>query len=405
MKSVSVIGLGYIGLPTATLIANNGFKVYGMDPVDKVVNIINQGKIHIVEPGLEDYVKKAVANGNLIADTKPHKADVFILAVPTPFKGDKEPDLSYVESAAREIAPFLQDGNLVILESTSPVGTTEKVRRWIMDENKSLQDKALYFAHCPERVLPGRIVQELSTNDRIIGGIDEASTEKTVDFYKHFVKGALLKTDARTAELSKLTENSFRDVNIAFANELSIICEKLGINVWELIRLANRHPRVNILQPGPGVGGHCIAVDPWFIVDSAPAEARLIRTARQVNDNKPHYVMSKVFENIKDMDTPKIACLGLAFKPDIDDLRESPSLQITVKLAAASKARILAVEPNVHELPKALQGLDNVVFMDYVEAIREADVVLLLVDHKEFKALDADALQGKIVIDTRGIWA
>ena len=405
MKSVSVIGLGYIGLPTATLIANNGFQVYGMDPVVKVVETINQGKIHIVEPGLEELVKKAVSSGNLVADVCPREADVFILAVPTPFKDEKVPDLSYVEAAAREIAPCLHEGNLVILESTSPVGTTEKVREWILDERPELSGKAMYFAHCPERVLPGKIVQELSANDRIIGGVDEASTKKTVEFYSHFVKGALLETDAKTAELSKLTENSFRDVNIAFANELSIICEKLGINVWELIRLANRHPRVNILQPGPGVGGHCIAVDPWFIVDSAPAEARLIRTARQVNDNKPHYVMSKVFENIKDMDNPKIACLGLAFKPDIDDLRESPSLQITVKLAAASKARILAVEPNVHELPKALQGLDNVVFMDYMEAIREADVILLLVDHKEFKALDADALQGKIVIDTRGIWA
>lgn len=405
MKSVSVIGLGYIGLPTATLIANNGFKVYGMDPVNNVVNTINQGKIHIVEPGLENYVKKAVANGNLVADTKPHKADVFILAVPTPFKGDKEPDLSYVESAAREIAPFLQDGNLVILESTSPVGTTEKVRQWIMDENKNLQDKALYFAHCPERVLPGRIVQELSTNDRIIGGIDEASTEKTVDFYKHFVKGALLKTDARTAELSKLTENSFRDVNIAFANELSIICEKLDISVWELIRLANRHPRVNILQPGPGVGGHCIAVDPWFIVDSAPAEARLIRTARQVNDNKPHYVMSKVYEAIKGIVSPKIACLGLAFKPDIDDLRESPSLQITYDLAAAGKAQIFAVEPNIQTLPLKLQNMKNVSLMEYHEAINKADIVLLLVDHKEFKNLDKEMLKGKIIIDTRGIWA
>lgn len=409
MKSVSVIGLGYIGLPTATLIANNGFQVYGMDPVVKVVETINQGKIHIVEPGLEELVKKAVSSGNLVADVCPHEADVFILAVPTPFRDEKVPDLSYVEAAAREIAPCLHEGNLVILESTSPVGTTEKVREWILDECPELSGKAMYFAHCPERVLPGKIVQELSANDRIIGGVDEASTKKTVEFYSHFVKGALLETDAKTAELSKLTENSFRDVNIAFANELSIICEKLGINVWELIRLANRHPRVNILQPGPGVGGHCIAVDPWFIVDSAPSEARLIRTARQVNDNKPHYVMAKVFDSIKKIAektaTPKIACLGLAFKPDIDDLRESPSLQITVELAATSKAQVLAVEPNVQDLPKALQGMDNVVFMNYREAISEADVVLLLVDHKEFKALDADALQGKIVIDTRGIWA
>ena len=409
VKSVSVIGLGYIGLPTATLIANNGFQVYGMDPVKKVVETINQGKIHIVEPGLEELVKKAVSSGKLVADVCPHEADVFILAVPTPFKGEKMPDLSYVEAAAREIAPCLCEGNLVILESTSPVGTTEKVREWILNERPELSGKELYFAHCPERVLPGKIVQELSANDRIIGGVDDASTKKTVEFYRHFVKGDLLETDARTAELSKLTENSFRDVNIAFANELSIVCEKLGINVWELIRLANRHPRVNILQPGPGVGGHCIAVDPWFIVDSAPAEARLIRTARQVNDNKPHYVMAKVFDSIKEVaggtGTPKIACLGLAFKPDIDDLRESPALQIAAELAAASKAQILAVEPNVHELPQVLSGMKNVVFMDYMEAIRQADIVLLLVDHKEFKAMDTVALQGKIVIDTRGIWA
>lgn len=405
MKKVSVIGMGYIGLPTATLIANNGFHVYGMDPVADVVNTINQGKIHIVEPGLENFVRKAVVDGNLIADTKPHEADVFILAVPTPFKGDKEPDLSYVESAAREIAPYLRDENLVVLESTSPVGTTEKIRQWVMEENKSLEGKKLYFAHCPERVLPGRIVQELSQNDRIIGGIDEKSTEKTVEFYQHFVKGALLKTDARTAELSKLTENSFRDVNIAFANELSIICEKLGINVWELIRLANRHPRVNILQPGPGVGGHCIAVDPWFIVDCAPAEVRLIRTARQVNDNKPHYVMSKVYEAMKNIANPAIACLGLAFKADIDDLRESPSLQITYDLANTGKAQIIAVEPNIKALPPKLQSINNVKFMGYMEAIEEADIVLLLVDHKEFKALDKKVLNGKIVIDTRGIWA
>lgn len=409
VKSVSVIGLGYIGLPTATLIANNGFQVYGMDPVQRVVDIINQGRIHIVEPGLEDFVKKAVNSGRLIADVHPHEADVFILAVPTPFKGEKMPDLSYVEAASREIAPYLQEGNLVILESTSPVGTTEKVREWIIDERPELSGREMYFAHCPERVLPGKIVQELSANDRIIGGVDDASTKKTVEFYSHFVKGALLETDARTAELSKLTENSFRDVNIAFANELSIVCEKLGINVWELIRLANRHPRVNILQPGPGVGGHCIAVDPWFIVDSAPAEARLIRTARQVNDNKPHYVMAKVFDSIKEVaggtGTPKVACLGLAFKPDIDDLRESPALQIAAELAANSKAQILAVEPNVHELPQVLSGMKNVVFMDYMEAIRQADIVLLLVDHKEFKAMDTVALQGKIVIDTRGIWA
>ena len=404
MHYVSVIGLGYIGLPTATLIANHGFKVYGMDPVQHVVDTINAGKMHIVEPGLAAWVKKAVEERNLQADTKPHAADVFILAVPTPFKGNKKPDLSYVESAAREIAPYLTEGNLVILESTSPVGTTEKVRDWVLDERPELKEKTLYFAHCPERVLPGKIVVELPGNDRIIGGVDEASTKKTVEFYRHFVTGELLETDSRTAELSKLTENSFRDVNIAFANELSMICDKLDINVWELIRLANRHPRVNILQPGPGVGGHCIAVDPWFIVDSAPEEARLIRTARQVNDNKPQYVMAKVYDAVRKVEKPQIACLGLAFKPDIDDLRESPALQITKELAEKNIAHIFAVEPNVTELPQKLQGLSNVEFCEYQQAIEKANIVLLLVDHKEFKAMEKNMLTGKVVIDTRGIW-
>lgn len=404
MKSVSVIGLGYIGLPTATLIANHDFKVFGMDPVQRVVDTVNAGKIHIVEPGLAEWVQKAVENGNLQADTKPHEADVFILAVPTPFKEGKVPDLSYVEAAAREIAPYLVEGNLVILESTSPVGTTEKVRDWVLDECPTLQGQKLYFAHCPERVLPGKIVVELPSNDRIIGGVDVESTSRTVDFYRHFVTGELLETDSRTAELSKLTENSFRDVNIAFANELSMICDKLDINVWELIRLANRHPRVNILQPGPGVGGHCIAVDPWFIVDSAPDEARLISTARQVNDNKPHYVMAKVYEAVRKVKNPQIACLGLAFKPDIDDLRESPSLQITQELAEKNIAHILAVEPNVAELPQKLQNLPNIEFCDYQQAIEKANIVLLLVDHKEFKCLDKNLLSGKEIIDTRGIW-
>lgn len=404
MKSVSVIGLGYIGLPTATLIANHDFKVFGMDPVQRVVDTVNAGKIHIVEPGLAGWVQKAVENGNLQADTKPHEADVFILAVPTPFMEGKVPDLSYVEAAAREIAPYLVEDNLVILESTSPVGTTEKVRDWVLDECPTLQGQKLYFAHCPERVLPGKIVVELPSNDRIIGGVNVESTSRTVDFYRHFVTGELLETDSRTAELSKLTENSFRDVNIAFANELSMICDKLDINVWELIRLANRHPRVNILQPGPGVGGHCIAVDPWFIVDSAPDEARLISTARQVNDNKPHYVMAKVYEAVRKVKNPQIACLGLAFKPDIDDLRESPSLQITQELAEKNIAHILAVEPNVAELPQKLQNLPNIEFCDYQQAIEKANIVLLLVDHKEFKCLDKNLLSGKEIIDTRGIW-
>ena len=405
MQKVCVIGLGYIGLPTATLIANNGFKVYGMDPMERVVETVNRGEIHIVEPGLTAYVKKAVSSGNLHADVKPHEADVFILAVPTPFKGDKEPDLSFVESATREIAPYVKEGNLIILESTSPVGTTEKVRDWLFEERTDLVGKPVYFAHCPERVLPGKIVEELPHNDRIIGGIDEESTKKTVDFYGHFVTGALLPTDARTAEMAKLTENSFRDVNIAFANELSIICDKLGIDVWELIRLANRHPRVNILQPGPGVGGHCIAVDPWFIVDSAPRDARLIRVAREVNDSKPHVVMEKVYEAVRTAENPKVACLGLAFKPDIDDLRESPSLQIAEKLAAGTLDALLVVEPNIHTLPACLSDKKNVRLVSVEDAMRDANIILLLVDHKEFKAMDRSLLNGKTVIDTRGIFA
>ena len=405
MQSVCVIGLGYIGLPTATLIANHGFKVYGMDPVGHVVETINRGEIHIVEPGLAEYVKRAVSSGNLHADKKPHEADVFILAVPTPFKGEKEPDLSYVEAATREIAPFVRKDNLVILESTSPVGTTEKVQKWLLEERADLAGKKVYFAHCPERVLPGKIVEELPHNDRIIGGVDRESTAKTIEFYGHFVTGALLATDARTAELSKLTENSFRDVNIAFANELSVICEKLGVDVWELIRLANRHPRVNILQPGPGVGGHCIAVDPWFIVDSAPRDARLIRVAREVNDSKPHVVMEKVYEAVRMTENPKVACLGLAFKPDIDDLRESPSLRIAENLAAGSLDELFVVEPNVHELPASLADKKNVRLVSLEDAMREANIVLLLVDHKEFKVMDRALLKGKTVIDTRGIFA
>ena len=404
MRDVCVVGLGYIGLPTAMLIANSGFKVYGMDPVGRVVETVNRGEIHIVEPGLAACVKKAVSSGNLHADVKPHEADVFILAVPTPFKGDKEPDLSFVESATREIAPYVKERNLIILESTSPVGTTEKVRDWLFEERVDLVGKSVYFSHCPERVLPGKIVEELPHNDRIIGGIDEESTKKTIDFYSRFVTGALLPTDARTAEMAKLTENSFRDVNIAFANELSIICDKLGIDVWELIRLANRHPRVNILQPGPGVGGHCIAVDPWFIVDSAPRDARLIRVAREVNDSKPHVVMEKVYEAVRMTENPKVACLGLAFKPDIDDLRESPSLRIAEKLAAGTLDELLVVEPNIRTLPASLAGKGSVRLVSVEEAMRDANIILLLVDHKEFKAMDQGLLNGKNIIDTRGIF-
>lgn len=404
MEKVCVIGLGYIGLPTAALMANRGLTVFGVDCSAKVAETVNQGKIHIVEPRLAEFVERAVTSGKLKAGLKSAEADAFILAVPTPFKGGKKPDLSFVEAAVREIAPVVREGNLVVLESTSPVGTTEKVRDWLQEERPDLSAEKVYFAHCPERVLPGKILEELAANDRVIGGVNEASAKKAAELYGAFVDGELLETDARTAELSKLTENAFRDVNIAFANELSVICEKLGVNVWELIRLANRHPRVNILQPGSGVGGHCIAVDPWFIVDSAPEEARLIRMARQVNDNKPYYVMARVYAAAQDFAAPKIACLGLAFKPDIDDLRESPSLEIAKTLAEKKIGTIYAAEPNIGEIPAALKDLPEVIFTDYQRAVAEADIILLLVDHKEFKELNREALAGKILIDTRGIW-
>jgi len=336
-KRVCVVGLGYIGLPTAALLASKGCKVHGVDVIKNVVDTINQGKIHIVEPELDKFVKEAVESGNLKADTKPNFADVFIIAVPTPFHKGFIPNIDYVISAAESIAPYIKDGNIVVLESTSPVGTTEKIGEIL--KNKGVDISKIYIAHCPERVLPGKIMKEIVQNDRIVGGITQISTKKVAEFYKEFVDGEVLQTDSKTAEMSKLTENSFRDVNIAFANELSILCDKFGINVWELIALANRHPRVNILNPGCGVGGHCIAVDPWFIVHSGGNEAKLIKSAREVNNYKTQWVIEKIknvalkFE-LANHKKAKIACLGLAFKPDIDDLRESPALAITKQLIA-----------------------------------------------------------------------
>ncbi|HIH0918302.1 TPA: UDP-N-acetyl-D-mannosamine dehydrogenase VpsB, partial [Vibrio cholerae] len=369
-NKVSVIGLGYIGLPTAAVLASRGLDVVGVDVNAHAVDTINKGEIHIVEPDLDIVVRSAVMTGKLKATLTAEPADAFLVAVPTPFKGDNhEPDLSYIEAAAKTIAPVLAKGNLVVLESTSPVGTTEKLAQWLAEARSDLtfpQQKGIAvdvkIAYCPERVLPGYVLQELVSNDRVIGGVSKACSEKAVALYKTFVKGECIVTNARTAEMAKLTENSFRDVNIAFANELSLVCDKLKINVWELIRLANRHPRVSILNPGPGVGGHCIAVDPWFIVNSCPDEAQLIRTAREVNDGKPHWVVDQVKQAADQFKKPIIACLGLAFKADIDDLRESPALDITKHLAESKVGQLLAVEPNITELPSKLakQGIELV---------------------------------------------
>ena len=405
-QKICVIGLGYIGLPTASILATKGFQVCGVDINQRVVETINSGRIHIHEPGLDTLVKSAVLSGNLKAALEPQPADVFLIAVPTPLQEPHHPDISYIKSAVWALAPHLLPGNLVILESTSPVGTTEKIVEWIEQLRPDLREgntqHSILAAYCPERVLPGRTLEELIGNDRIIGGINSASAERAQAFYQQFVSGDILLTDARTAEMCKLTENAFRDVNIAFANELSMICDHLKINVWELISLANRHPRVNILQPGPGVGGHCIAVDPWFIVDSAPNQAQLIRTARKVNDSKLHHVLAQIKEKVMGLNNPIIACLGLSFKADIDDLRESPAIKIVQQLAEAKVGRILAVEPHINELPKSLQ-LPSVTLTPLEFALSEADLIVILVNHKAFCKLDKQVLSQKAVIDTRGI--
>ena len=424
-NTISVVGLGYIGLPTATMFASKEKKVIGVDVNQHAVDTINAGKIHIVEPELDVMVKRAVDEGFLRATTSPEPADAFLIAVPTPFLPIKdqdsipEPDLSYIKSAAKAVAKVLKKGDLVILESTSPVGTTEQMSAWLAEERSDLsfpqthgEDSDIRIAHCPERVLPGHVVRELVENDRVIGGMTNKCSEASIELYKTFVEGDCVVTNARTAEMAKLTENSSRDVSIAFANELSIICDKLDIDVWELINLANLHPRVNILQPGPGVGGHCIAVDPWFIISKTPNESRLIHTARQVNDHKPQWVIEKVKlavaeflsknqnKTIKDV---TVACFGLAFKPDIDDLRESPALYITKELAKLNFAKLLAVEPNIVKLPESLNS--TLVLSSSDLAISDADILVMLVDHKKFKCLDKNVINNKIIIDTKGLWA
>ncbi|TKG95629.1 UDP-N-acetyl-D-mannosamine dehydrogenase [Puteibacter caeruleilacunae] len=394
------MGLGYIGLPTAIIAAENNVQVLGVDINPEIVEIINQGKIHIVEPGLEDLCKKVVADGSLVAATKPQDSDVYVIVVPTPFKGDHEPDISFVDAATRAVLPYLKKGDLYIIESTSPVGTTEKMAELIFSARPELKDE-LYIAYCPERVLPGNVIYELVHNDRVIGGINPESTEKATAFYSSFVKGDLHGTNARTAEMCKLTENSSRDVQIAFANELSLICDKADVNVWELIELANRHPRVNILQPGCGVGGHCIAVDPWFIVSEYPAEANIIASARKINNYKAFWCAEKTQNAMLQFQLqhgrePKVALMGLAFKPDIDDLRESPAKYIAQKIMQSSNSDgMMIVEPNVesHNIFK---------LTNYQEAYDQADIVVFLVAHKEFKTLVQDN-DDKIILDFCGV--
>ncbi|WP_262694172.1 UDP-N-acetyl-D-mannosamine dehydrogenase [Kordiimonas aquimaris] len=407
-NSVCVVGLGYIGLPTAAVFAKTGTQVTGVDVNDAAVKTINSGKAHIVEVDLDGLLQGVVSNGNLKAQTTPAEADAFIIAVPTPFKDNHAADLSFVEAAIKSIAPYVKNGNLIVLESTVPPGATDKMVAWLEEARPDLKaaggaGTAYYAAHCPERVLPGRVLIELVQNDRIIGGITEECAEHAQDLYETFLKGECYLTNARTAEMAKLSENAFRDVNIAFANELSLISDKLDIDVWDLIRLANRHPRVNILQPGPGVGGHCIAVDPWFIVDAVPDTAKLIRTAREVNDSKPRTVVDKVKRAAARFKNPTVACLGLSFKADIDDLRSSPALDITTQLSSELDCDILAVEPNIDILPEELSktGLQLTTLMDAVE---RADILVLLVDHLEFKRLPSGKRAEKIIVDTRGIW-
>ncbi|ASJ18358.1 UDP-N-acetyl-D-mannosamine dehydrogenase [Corynebacterium stationis] len=412
---VAFVGLGYIGLPTAVVLANSDVNVTGIDVNAANVERINRGEVTIVEPGLQEELAQALESGRFRATTEQVHANAYIIAVPTPFTDTHDVDMKFIYSAAESIAPQLEGDELVVLESTSPPQTTAKMAKRLLELRPDLaadgtenpdNKPVIYFAHCPERILPGKAMEELRSNDRIIGGRTPEATRRATEIYAAFCDGELLPTDDVTAEMAKLTENTFRDVNIAFANELSLIADKLDINVWELIELANHHPRVNILQPGPGVGGHCIAVDPWFIVAADPENSKLIHTARNVNDGKPAWVKAQVKEAISATNAQSVAVLGLAFKADIDDLRESPALNIAVDLAEELEGITFhAVEPNISELPKRLKGFDNVTLTALDEAIAKADVVLLLVDHKEFKALGTTFLEGKTVVDTKGTWS
>ena len=408
--SVVVLGLGYIGLPTAAVIARTGARVLGIDVSERVVDTVNSGKVHIEEVDLDGLVSGVVARGTLRASTVIEAADVFVIAVPTPFGDDHAPDIGYVLQAATTVATVLKPGDTVILESTSPVGTTEQVRDLLAALRPDLrvpgrtgEQADVAIAYCPERVLPGRILVELIDNDRVIGGITPRCARKALGFYRRFVRGACVTTNARAAEMTKLTENAFRDVNIAFANELSLVADTMGVDVWEVIRLANRHPRVNILAPGPGVGGHCIAVDPWFLVHADPANTPLIRTARQVNDGKTDHVVARAIALAEALPGAPIACLGLAFKANIDDFRESPALKVAAALAARFGSRVRIVEPYAADLPAVLAS-SGATLIDVDDAIETCPIMIVLVDHDVFRSVPLEERAGKQVLDTRGIW-
>lgn len=409
---IAVIGLGYIGLPTAVALATRGVDVIGVDVNEDTVEAVGRGEVPFVEPDLAIAVSGAVSMGRLEATSKTPEADAFIMAVPTPFNDDHTADLTYVRAAVEQIAPRLRGGEVIVLESTSPPGTTEGVSRWLEELRPDLIAPHTsegvpdyYVAHCPERVLPGRIMIEMVTNDRVVGGVTRRCAEKAASIYRVFSQGSIHLTDAASAEMAKLVENAYRDVNIAFANELSLISEELRLDVWEVIKMANHHPRVNILTPGPGVGGHCIAVDPWFIVGAAPGLSRLIRTAREINDLKPHHVAAQVIAKTERFRNPTVACLGLAYKANVDDLRESPALDIVEDIAdALPDLDIRIAEPFVDHLPPSLDGRPHVRLQPVKEAIDDADIVVVLVDHDHFRSLSRSRLEGKIVYDTRGIW-
>ena len=410
-KSACVIGLGYVGLPTAAILASYGLDILGVDQDPITVDLINNGKTRIIEPDLEQLVQGVLEKGNFRADIKPGPANAFIIAVPTPFSEGFKPDLHHVKEAIESLSEYLTKGDLIVIESTCPVGTTNQVCHWLSDLRKDLKFPHIYGAdadinisHSPERVLPGNILSELKNNDRVIGGVSRECAERTEALYKIVIKGNCLLTNARTAELVKLAENAFRDVNIAFANELALICEKLNIDPWEAIELANRHPRVNILNPGPGVGGHCIAVDPWFLVHSAPHLTPLIKSARKINDGKPLKIAKKILSAAKSFKKPVIACFGLAYKNDIADIRESPAIKIVNELAISKEIEILIVEPYLHTLPKPLLGLKKLKLVNENEALKRAQLVALLTDHNAFESIDKTKLASKLIFDTRGLW-